>query len=768
MSAFSHLLSTTVPSGPVTCAVWCPTMDLLALGTVDGKLAVRRLNWQRLWVAEVSTTGGGGNASAPAGPACVAWRPDGRALAVPCQGGGLEVRAAEDGRILTTSAGRVKGEADSPPQPAVLALAWAVEAADRPPHPASLLAGAPPARECPCIPPAPVSEGAGGGGGGAAAPSPTSHHPRRAPTAAEPPRLDVLAAADASGRVTLYGPGLLALARLDVVVPPGGGGAPWAGVALSDDLSRLWTLSRHPAGSSAASARLRLSALDTGAIGDSAPELRRAAHCLGRLADAVADAGRGLGRAGGAWAAGAGAAAAGRVVAALARLQVDNGSPGVDASTPGAPGTPAGAAAELRRSMLSGGSASPCPGLAALLERPPWGEAGLKRAAREADAAAAAAGGALSATVEPALEAAAYWAGELACLASCERWAGALGVGAGGVAAVAALARDAAAAAVAARSAVAAGAAHGRALFVWLLLVAGSGGGGGSGRPAADASPAVAAAAAAALDALLADRAGAALRESCGAADAPAGPSTPEPGGEDGIPAAVWAGLGGRSLGSGGATTLAALAAALAAGVEGLAAAVSAALSPSIGAAAPPVDLGEVSLPGGAALEAVPGGVAVAWAAPGGRLCLARCESDRTSTTPALALPASPTAVALYRDGRLAILVDDRDGSGPCLALLAPPPPEEWVGGGESEGGDGGAAWAAVRRRGLGSGASGASASPTPIPLAVSGPRGVAVVLLEDSGGGGGSGGAGATRTAALFDLEEDEEDEDEREIEMV
>jgi len=779
-SSFTPLLTTTIPpSGLVTCAAWCPTMDLLALGTADGKLAVRRLNWQRLWVVDI-----GGSSDIAPGPACVAWRPDGRALVCPCVAGGLEVRAAEDGRVLTTTAGRGEGAGSAHHRPPVVALAWAVERPGLPPPPGSLLAGAPPARECPVAPPAPVvGGGEGGGSSGLAAagtPSAPTHHPRRAPTAAEPGRLDLLAAADAGGAVTLYGPGLLKLAVVEL-----GGGASIAGLALADDLSRLWALSTSapPTAPPFSPPQLHLSALDTSALALASPELRRVAHCLGRLADAVDDARRGLARAAGAWGGGAGAAAAGRVVGDLARLQADNATPGADPTSPGAPGTPAGAAATLRRAMLTGtggggggGGGGGCPGLAALLERPPWGEAGLKRAARDADAAAAAAGGALAHTVEPALEAAAYWAGELGCVAACERWSGPLGLSGGCVGRVAALARDACAAAAAARLAVARGTADGRALFIWLLLAAGAAGGGSGGppRPGLDASPGVSAAAARALEALVAsDAAGAALAAAA-AGEGGEGPGTPGAAGDPpppspAIPAAVWAGLGGRAAGGG--ASLASLAAALAAGVGGLAAGLAAALSPRIVPAGPPAALGALALPPGTSpacvcgVEALPEGrgVAAAWGCDAGVRVLLRAGTatvgeeeegrpPRTASSLLAALPAPPAALALYRGGGVVVLMGAQGEEAPaCLALLSAAPPGEEEGGGGGRGDDGGAAWVAARRRALHR----AAAPSTPIPLAVSAPRGVAVVL-DGCGDGGGDG--QQQRTAALFDLEAEEE----------
>ena len=53
-------------------ASWCPTMDLLALATADGKLHVHRLNWQRLWWsspdAPITGARGGGLGHPPLSP----------------------------------------------------------------------------------------------------------------------------------------------------------------------------------------------------------------------------------------------------------------------------------------------------------------------------------------------------------------------------------------------------------------------------------------------------------------------------------------------------------------------------------------------------------------------------------------------------------------------------------------------------------------------------------------------------------------------------
>jgi anaphase-promoting complex subunit 4 len=58
----------------VRLASWCPSMDLLALVTSDGQLALHRLNWQRLW------------SIAPDSPVtALCWQPDGKLLAAALQ-----------------------------------------------------------------------------------------------------------------------------------------------------------------------------------------------------------------------------------------------------------------------------------------------------------------------------------------------------------------------------------------------------------------------------------------------------------------------------------------------------------------------------------------------------------------------------------------------------------------------------------------------------------------------------------------------------------
>ena len=86
--SFSHLLDRGL-SSPATLAQWCPTMDLLALLTADGQLQLYRLNWQRLWslTPEYPIT-------------CLAWRPDGKQIAIGQQNGQLLLLSTENGETL--------------------------------------------------------------------------------------------------------------------------------------------------------------------------------------------------------------------------------------------------------------------------------------------------------------------------------------------------------------------------------------------------------------------------------------------------------------------------------------------------------------------------------------------------------------------------------------------------------------------------------------------------------------------------------------------
>ena len=72
-NSFTALLDRGI-SAEVQLAAWCPSMDLLALVTVDGQLHVHRLNWQRLlWTAPEATVTGKGASRQPCGGMGVDW-----------------------------------------------------------------------------------------------------------------------------------------------------------------------------------------------------------------------------------------------------------------------------------------------------------------------------------------------------------------------------------------------------------------------------------------------------------------------------------------------------------------------------------------------------------------------------------------------------------------------------------------------------------------------------------------------------------------------
>ncbi|KAJ1635663.1 hypothetical protein T492DRAFT_902466 [Pavlovales sp. CCMP2436] len=88
---------------------WCPSMDLLALVAGERQLAVHRLSWQRLFTVsafEHALT-------------AIAWRPDGKMVAVGLADGSLCLFSVEDGALLATvppDGGRGVGR--------TVALAW--------------------------------------------------------------------------------------------------------------------------------------------------------------------------------------------------------------------------------------------------------------------------------------------------------------------------------------------------------------------------------------------------------------------------------------------------------------------------------------------------------------------------------------------------------------------------------------------------------------------------------------------------------------------
>ena len=131
--SFAHLVTAAGP-GPGTVAAWCPSMDLLALAPPSGGLAVRRLDWARVWSAADAVGG--------ARPVALAWRADGRALAAATADGGVVERDSADGSI-TCVVDRREGA------PPYVALAWAAVTVER--EEDSL----PPVARCPLTPPPP-------------------------------------------------------------------------------------------------------------------------------------------------------------------------------------------------------------------------------------------------------------------------------------------------------------------------------------------------------------------------------------------------------------------------------------------------------------------------------------------------------------------------------------------------------------------------------------------------------------------------------------
>ena len=86
--SFAQLTDRLLPA-PISHATWCPTMDLMAAAFTDGRIAVHRLNWQRLWLVT------------PDAPAtALAWTPSGNALAVGRADGVVSLLDAETGEVV--------------------------------------------------------------------------------------------------------------------------------------------------------------------------------------------------------------------------------------------------------------------------------------------------------------------------------------------------------------------------------------------------------------------------------------------------------------------------------------------------------------------------------------------------------------------------------------------------------------------------------------------------------------------------------------------
>lgn len=84
---------------------WCKNMDLLAVATQDDKLVVHRLSWQKLWEVELDPPEDGpvdsaGNALSSI--TALAWRPDGKLIAVGQSHGGITLFEVEDGKKVSS------------------------------------------------------------------------------------------------------------------------------------------------------------------------------------------------------------------------------------------------------------------------------------------------------------------------------------------------------------------------------------------------------------------------------------------------------------------------------------------------------------------------------------------------------------------------------------------------------------------------------------------------------------------------------------------
>ena len=102
----SRLLSSSsdpVSAGPL--AAWCPSQDLLALVTADAHLHVMRLNWNKILSLPLPQHKSAGvqaqaQAQAPCHTTALAWRPDGKAMAVACRCGRASLVSIESRSIV--------------------------------------------------------------------------------------------------------------------------------------------------------------------------------------------------------------------------------------------------------------------------------------------------------------------------------------------------------------------------------------------------------------------------------------------------------------------------------------------------------------------------------------------------------------------------------------------------------------------------------------------------------------------------------------------
>ena len=331
------------------------------------------------------------SASASASVTALAWRPDGRALAVASSCGGLEVRATEDGEVLASLSG---GGARSPAAAAAaaagptrfVALSWATDGGEGPAAAAglslrdSLVASGPPLPPCPLPAPQEFEERSGeveAPEGAEAAAGAAASRPRAPPPRHEPSSLQVLAAADSEGVVHLFGPRLTPLARLPVAAAKAAAAAkaregargrrgdrrdsrrrPLDGARLPPrppGLSRFPPSSDGPGGG-AASESLFLATVDTRALARARRELTRVLHAAGHALSLLSVASRSAEAAAAHWREAEGILER-EVLAKLEKLRADFGEGRRD-------GKGAERETETEGSGSEGGSAAAAPGKA--------------------------------------------------------------------------------------------------------------------------------------------------------------------------------------------------------------------------------------------------------------------------------------------------------------------------------------------------------------------------------------------------------------------
>lgn len=82
-------------SSQIKIQCWCPTMDLLAVVTMDERLYVQRLNWKQIFSLHLDDDEN--DQEARTRLTALAWRPDGRVLGVGCDDGAVVLLNVENG-----------------------------------------------------------------------------------------------------------------------------------------------------------------------------------------------------------------------------------------------------------------------------------------------------------------------------------------------------------------------------------------------------------------------------------------------------------------------------------------------------------------------------------------------------------------------------------------------------------------------------------------------------------------------------------------------